>query len=206
MAAIVLLLVLAAFLWASWVLMGNVAKMPARWQRRSAAVLVFLVVLEIIQWLTGYAVALPMASLFTVLFGIIAYVLLVFFVLHKRPLAGVIGLVLPMFFIFRPNRGLLIALILVLSMGGFVPQRSGWISPTISYDEVQSRGLIGSGTLQHYRIYRSPRFFPMIRKRVSLGLMPCPEAAFSRGPNPSSILITCNNSLGPASTTVALPR
>jgi hypothetical protein len=169
MAAVILLLVVAAFLWAGWVLMRNVAKLPERWQWCSAAILVFLIVLETIQWFTGYALAVPMAPLLTVLFGIIAYVLLTFFVWHKRPMAGVIGFSFPLFFIFRPGRGFFILLIVILSVGGFVPEHWGWISPTISYDEVESRGLIGSGTLMHYKIYRSPGWFPLIASELALG-------------------------------------
>ena len=201
MAALILLVVVAAFLWAGWVLMRNVAKLPSRWQWSIAAALVFLILLELIQLFTGYALAFPGAPLFTTVFAAIAYVLAVLLLWQKLPLAGIIGLALPLLFI---RRGLFVLLILIGVMGGFLPSRWGRISPTLSYQIVESRGLIGSGKVLQYRLYGNPRWFPLIQKRVRVGLMVCPEATFEPGANDHAVRVTflCRN--GPT-TEVAVP-
>jgi len=203
MAALILLVVVAAFLWASWVLMRNVAKLPTRWQWSIAAALVFLILLEVMQLFSGYALAIPGAPFFTVVFAVIAYVLAMFFLWQKLPLAGIIGLALPLVFI---RRGLLVVLLLIVATGGFLPSGWGRISPTLSYQIVESRGMIGRGTVLQYRLYRNPRWFPLIQKRVRVGLMLCPDATFEPGTNEHTVRVTftCNN--GPSQATeVAVP-
>src|ERR1700742_5127706 len=113
MAAVILLLLVAAFLGAGWVMMRSVAKLSARWQWSVAGILVFLILLEVLQWLTGYALAIPGAPFFTVVFAIIAYVLAMLFLWQKLPLAAVIGLAAPLIFMIYVGRGLLVFLVCI---------------------------------------------------------------------------------------------
>jgi len=65
----------------------------------------------------------------------------------------------------------------------------GSISPTLSY-QVRSGFFIGE--YKEYVIYRHPRWFPLVHKRVALVPMDCGKNfAFSPGPDSHSVLLSC---------------
>jgi hypothetical protein len=66
---------------------------------------------------------------------------------------------------------------------------NGSISPTLSY-QIESGFFISK--YKEYVIYRHPRWFPLIHKRVALVPMDCGKNfAFSPGPDSHSVLLTC---------------
>jgi hypothetical protein len=203
MVALIGLVVLAAFLWASWVLMRSVAALSGRWQWGSAALLVLLIFLEWVQWDTGYALAIPMAPILTLVFGFVAYVLSMFLLWHKNRLAALIGLAVPLFFFFRLGRGLIIVLLVIAGTSGLMPDHWGRISPTLSYQTAPTHALIGGAAFEQYRIYRNPRGLPLMQKRIRNGSLPCPSATFGPGRDEQTIQITCVNGLGTTQTTAA---
>ena len=203
MVALILFVVLAAFLWAGWALMRSVALLSARWQWGSAALLAFLMFLEGVQWYAGYALAMPMAPLLTMIFGLISYVLGLFLLWYKNRAAALIGFAVPLYFIFRLGRGLIVILLLLVGMGGFLPDKRGRISPTLSYQTARAHALIGGAAFEQYRIYRNPRWFPLMQKRITTGPLPCPSATFGPGRDERTVQITCVNGLGTTQTTEA---
>jgi hypothetical protein len=193
---LILLLIVAGFLWAGWALMRSVAKLAPRRQWGSAAILLLFILLEAVQWFAGYTLAIPMAPLLTMVFGIIAYILGVFLLCLKSPAAAAIGITVPLFFIvFLVGRGFIL-LVLFVGMEGFVPDDWGRVSPTLSWQTFRGHAPIGGSAFEGYKIYRNPAWFPLIQKKVTNGSMPCQKGMFSRGRDEHSIQITCANRLG----------
>jgi hypothetical protein len=192
MVALILIVVLALFLWASWVLMRSVATLSARWQAGSTALLVFLISLELLQWGTGYALAIPLGPVLTLIFGLVAYVLSMFLLWHKNRVAAFIGLALPLFFVIRLGRGLMVVLVLLAATSGLMADHAGRISPTLSYQTARGHALIGGAVFEQYRILKNPRWFPLMQKRIRTGPLPCPDATFGPGRNEQTVQITCH--------------
>jgi hypothetical protein len=191
MVTLILCVVLAAFLWASWILMRSVATMSTRWQAGSAALLLFLISLEVLQWRTGYAWAIPLAPILTMIFGLMAYVLGMFLLWHKNRAVAVIGIAVPLFFLLNLGRGLIVILLVLVGTGGFIPDKLGRISPTLSYQTAQAHAVIGGTRFEQYGIYRNPQRFPLMQKRIRTGILPCPAATFGPGRDEQTIRITC---------------
>jgi hypothetical protein len=102
------------------------------------------------------------------------------------PVAGV-----ALFYVFAKH---LFTVFIVLLLINFQPRHTllkGSISPTLSY-QIQSAFFMGK--YEQYAIYRHPRWFPLVHKRVASSALYCDDArvAFSPGPDSHSVLLTCN--------------
>jgi hypothetical protein len=190
--------ILLALLWAGWVLVRKISELSARWQWGIAGCFLLMILLGVVQILTGYTVALPMAPVLTPVLAFVAYILGIFLLCHKSRIAAATGIIIPAVLLLstlvRLGRGLVVVLVVILAMGGFVPIAYGRISPRLSYQIVERRGLINDTPMDEFTIYRNPRWFPLMQKRVARGRLPCgPGDAISPDPTEQSVKITCDS-------------
>jgi hypothetical protein len=201
MASMILLLVIAGSLWAGWILMRRVARMPARRVWGVVGILLLLILLELAQRVTGCVLAIPGSSSYTPASAGIAGILLLFLLWHKSRIAGSIAFAIlfavPFILLLHFGRGLVVLLIVWLGTGGgWLPPASGRVTPAISYEVENETGLIGDSRFNVDVFYRNPGWFPLIHKEFASEREQCYDPEYEPGAAPDTVRITCSGRNG----------
>jgi hypothetical protein len=182
--------ILGVFLWAAWVLVRQSSRREAVW----AGLAVFLVLLAVVQFVTGYSFASVLAPL--IVYGIagVAYAVVVIAVWRKSRPTSVLGLVagvVSLVFVTAYSASLLTGTSTVF------PAAEGRLTPATTYRIFLRHSLWGATPYYGYVIYTNPRWLPAIEKEVAQGASPCQSDAqpgdtvVRRGRDDQVVLITC---------------
>jgi hypothetical protein len=167
---------------AVWLLVRELATPPRSWRAVLITLSLILFSLAPIQLFTGYSVAFRHAPAVIYLLSIAAYFLAMILlwrgkrtVKHLNRIMAAINIVIPLICVTLSPMLLLVLLIVIFETNGIGPLAEGRISPTISYQIFVVQDLT---THYEYKIYRNPRWFPLIQKEVGSGEPPCGPPAF----------------------------
>lgn len=193
------LVVLALLLWAAWLLMRRVARLPVGWQLTIAALLLVPILLELIECCTGYALTSPWAPLCVFLLAVVAWPLAMFLLWHKSRIAAGAGLALAAVLLFLDYQPAVVLFVVVLGTQQITPIGQGRISPTASYRIVLRHSLWGATPFYAYAIFKNPRWLPLFQKEVTNAPVPCgggslpDDVVIAPGPGPDVAQISCRN-------------
>ncbi len=163
------LAILADFVWAAWLLLRHSRGWNAGWR----ALLLLAVLLAPLQFASDYSLATPFGPFAIYGVACLAYIVMMMVVWRRSRVAAGLGLALPGAPLLVGAHGILLAVAVGLGARGIRPVAEGRISPTVSYRIVLSHGLFGATPYYEYKIYRNPRWFPLIQKKVTNSALPC---------------------------------
>lgn len=177
---VLFLILIGAFLAASF-LVRRIARQSPKVRRRVAFFLFLLMLLGLIEFITGYTLAVPYASVVTPLVFLAAYVLELLLLWHWghfkwnwNRVAAALGLGAPMAFFIADLRTLGLALAVFFGVNGFRPVAEGRLSSNLTYRVMIDHNLFGTD-YYGYHIYRNPAWFPLVEKRIARGPLECED-------------------------------
>jgi hypothetical protein len=187
-------LVLLNALCALALLLRELLRPPRRIRAGVIALTLLLIVLVTAQSATGYYFAVTAADVAAHVGSVFLYLAAMLLVLTGRRMAwrlnrvvGSLGFAIPVaLFALSPDT-LIAGAIVLFGLSNPTPMFQGRIAPGSSYSITVDQTLIGNGSYYSYTIYHSPRWLPVVRKKVIAGPVNiCNPPAFAVGVNPGA--------------------
>ena len=191
----VMALCIAYSAWDAWRLTREDPSRGSRPRGRLRMLLPVFTLLAPIQIGTGYSLRFHNSRGVVYFLAFVSYVLAMVLLWNRHRFVAGVGLAVPGVRVLFDLQGFLIlAFLMFAGHNSTAALASGRLSPSLSYQIVQSRGgLMSSITGCELDIYQNPRWLPLIQKPVGDGIIPCYEptaARISLAPDGRSVFVS----------------